>query len=221
MAKPLPVAEISSENAHPESLLTRGLKTIPAASQTQAMKELTEHSRASSAAKLMSERDPIDARSKDPGHSRPIAIRYNHGDVSNFRGAEVLASLAGSKAEDVADGTPHNVVGLEVASAQIQLIRVVAPWLTIINPSNPGADSMDLSSRLGRWHHVFPRPLHISNIKWKSLCSPASIPLTTEGFPSRDQFKSEHKIHTYSLSTVIEQDFPSADDRTCLLREII
>lgn len=73
----------------------------------------------------------------------------------------------------------------------------LAPWLTILNPSNPSKTKASLASRLGRWHHVFPRPLKTSQIKWKSLCSPAAIPLTTEDFPSAEQLANKYQESTY------------------------
>ena len=76
----------------------------------------------------------------------------------------------------------------------------MAPWLTVLNPSNPHKVGADLASRLGRWHHIFPRPLRASTIKWKSLCSPASIPLTTEDFPSADQLAAEYQENSYRVT---------------------
>ncbi len=75
----------------------------------------------------------------------------------------------------------------------------LAPWLTILNPCNPSKARIALASRLGRWQHVFPRPLKTSQIKWKSLCSPAAVPLTTEDFPSAEQLAEEYEEITYFI----------------------
>ena len=86
----------------------------------------------------------------------------------------------------------------------------LAPWLTILNPSNPSKTRNMLASRLGRWQHVFPRPLRNSQIKWKSLCSPAAVPLTTEDFPSADQLSEEYQASTYCVNIPERLDLAAA-----------
>lgn len=75
----------------------------------------------------------------------------------------------------------------------------LAPWLTMLNPSNPSKIQTALASRLGRWQHIFPRPLPTSQIKWKSLCSPGAVPLTTEEFPSAEQLDEEYQKSVYEV----------------------
>lgn len=82
----------------------------------------------------------------------------------------------------------------------------LAPWLTVLNPSNPSKTGVIQNSRLGRWHHLFPRPLRASQIKWKSLCSPAAVPLTTEDFPSADQLAEEFRERCYLVTLPEEMD---------------
>ncbi|MCJ1460195.1 GATOR complex protein depdc5 [Mycoblastus sanguinarius] len=84
----------------------------------------------------------------------------------------------------------------------------LAPWLTILNPSNPSKVKTILASRLGRWQHLFPRPLRTSQIKWKSLCSPAAVPLTTEDFPSADQLTEEYQESSYQIHLPEDRDLP-------------
>lgn len=98
----------------------------------------------------------------------------------------------------------------------------LAPWLTVINPSNPHQADIDATSRLGRWQHVFPRKLRASKIKWKSLCSPAAVPLTTEIFPSAEELATEYESSTYKI------DLPPEDEllehprsRNWLIRELM
>ena len=82
----------------------------------------------------------------------------------------------------------------------------LGPWLTILNPCNPSKTLMGSSSRLGRWHHIYPRPLKASQIKWKSLCSPAAVPLTTEDFPTADQLADEYRERSYLMTLPEEMD---------------
>ncbi|KAL8777207.1 MAG: hypothetical protein Q9213_007963 [Squamulea squamosa] len=83
---------------------------------------------------------------------------------------------------------------------------VLAPWLTVINPSNPPQTGSDLTSRLGRWQHIFPRKLRASKIKWKSLCSPAAIPLTTEVFPSSKELATGYESLTYNIEDLHQDE---------------
>lgn len=75
-----------------------------------------------------------------------------------------------------------------------------SPWLTILNPCNPGRDNVDLAVHLGPWQHVFPRRHRNSAVRWKSLCSPAAIPLTTECFPSADELASDYEENPYRIA---------------------
>ena len=99
---------------------------------------------------------------------------------------------------------------------------IIAPWLTIINPSNPYKTNINLAGRLGRWQHVFPRPLRTSKFKWKSLCSPAAIPFTTEDFPTADQLATNYQHISYQIES-LEDDEASERHRPCSwrLREMI
>ncbi|KAK0629816.1 hypothetical protein B0T17DRAFT_526635 [Bombardia bombarda] len=98
----------------------------------------------------------------------------------------------------------------------------MAPWLTTLNPSNPDTNEVDVTTLYSRWQHVFPKPSEMRVMKWKSLCSPAAVPLTTEYFPSQAQFESDYQRQPYNVS-------PNADDelmeepksRDELLRELI
>ncbi|KAI4277724.1 MAG: hypothetical protein L6R38_005385 [Xanthoria sp. 2 TBL-2021] len=83
---------------------------------------------------------------------------------------------------------------------QISPMMALAPWLTVINPSNPHQTDSDSTSRLGRWQHIFPRKLRASKMKWKSLCSPAAVPLTTEVFPSAEELATSYDSSTYKLN---------------------
>ena len=98
----------------------------------------------------------------------------------------------------------------------------MAPWLTMLNPSNPRKMKVTLASRLGRWQHIFPRPLRASKIKWKSLCSPAAVPLTTEDFPTQAQIAAEYDENTYKVLPSQEEEFPEyTRSPDWLLREMV
>ncbi|KAK3353114.1 putative vacuolar membrane-associated protein [Lasiosphaeria hispida] len=98
----------------------------------------------------------------------------------------------------------------------------MSPWLTLLNPSNPMANDADITTLFSRWQHVFPRPSEMEVMKWKSLCSPAAVPLTTEYFPSKAAFESEYQRQPYNVSQNVDDELteePKSRDE--LLRELI
>ena len=98
----------------------------------------------------------------------------------------------------------------------------LSPWLTVLNPSNPHANRVDVSTLYSRWQHVFPRPSEMRIMKWKSLCSPAAVPLTTEYFPTKAQLDSEYQRHPYNVSQDVDDELSEElKSRGELLRELV
>ncbi|KAK3318544.1 hypothetical protein B0H66DRAFT_242522 [Apodospora peruviana] len=98
----------------------------------------------------------------------------------------------------------------------------LSPWLTLLNPSNPDTNEVDVSTLYSRWQHVFPKTSDMRVMKWKSLCSPAAVPLTTEYFPTQVQFESEYQRQPYNVSQDADDELaeePKSRDQ--LLRELI
>ncbi|TVY83793.1 Vacuolar membrane-associated protein iml1 [Lachnellula suecica] len=98
----------------------------------------------------------------------------------------------------------------------------LSPWLSVLNPSNPSANDELKPSQYRRWQHVFPRPVHTKTMKWKSLCSPASVPLTTEYFPTKIQLDTEYEQKPYNISQNTEDELNEVPkSREDFLRELI
>ena len=134
--------------------------------------------------------------------------------------ADSVTATAGKKSISSSDlAMSVDGQGLKIA---LSPTSSMAPWLTMLNPSNPRKMNITLASRLGRWQHILPRPLRASKIKWKSLCSPAAVPLTTEDFPSQAQIAVEYDESNYNVFPEQEEDFPG-DTRSpdWLLREMV
>ncbi|KAJ1029719.1 hypothetical protein NDA13_002962 [Ustilago tritici] len=73
---------------------------------------------------------------------------------------------------------------------------------TLVNPSNPSKNLRNDGSQLLRWQHLFPRRLNHHAVKWRSMTTPACLPLTTLYLPSESDLVamwSEHP-HTTSIS---------------------
>lgn len=98
----------------------------------------------------------------------------------------------------------------------------LSPWLTVLNPSNPDTNDVDMAMLYSRWQHVFPRPQEMRIMKWKGLCSPAAVPLTSEYFPSRAQFEAQYERQPYNVSQDFDEELqeePKSRDE--LLRELV
>jgi hypothetical protein len=106
--------------------------------------------------------------------------------------------------------------------ATLSPTTALSPWLSVLNPSNPSATDVVGPSQYKRWQHVFPRPIHTKAMKWKSLCSPASVPLTTEYFPTKYQLDSEYQQKPYNISQNAEDELNEVPKtREEFLRELI
>ncbi|KAI9795783.1 MAG: hypothetical protein M1825_001078, partial [Sarcosagium campestre] len=99
----------------------------------------------------------------------------------------------------------------------------LSPWLTLVHPSNPHKTGRWTAKQLGRWQHVFPRPILDGSMKWKSLCSPAAIPFTTEAFPSASELAHEYQESPYRILRNDDDDElqETAQARDNLIKELI
>ena len=188
--KAVPVTELSSQLAQPSSQLTWGKrrqpqKPIPMTLAGESVEKL--HSLA------IGEKGDGGYLASDSIPSKPIDIQRSNSKsspVGRHTRHDSTTDSAYSEEEDAP--LPPPPVALSPKSA-------LAPWLTVLNPSNARKVQTNPRNRLGRWHHAFPRPLIVSNIKWKSLCSPASVPLTTDEFPDENQLVTEYHAETYQV----------------------
>ncbi|PSR78538.1 hypothetical protein BD289DRAFT_338590, partial [Coniella lustricola] len=106
--------------------------------------------------------------------------------------------------------------------AMLSPSTAMSPWLTLVNPSNPELEKVDMTRLYSRWQHVFVRPSAMKVQKWKSLCSPAAVPLTTEYFPSKEQFEREYQRQPYQIQQDEDDDVPEEPrSREEFLRELI
>ena len=174
--------------------------------------------------------------------SRPITIKHSSQspDVQSqyggrsmlgslYEGADAnvsageLSTLAKLKSSDSLKASKSKLLSESVTTLHTTLSPTTAlsPWLTVLNPSNPTAGD-NIASQYKRWQHVFPRPLQTKAMKWKSLCSPASVPLTTEYFPTRNQLNLEYLQKPYTISLDAEEELnEEPKTREEFIRELI
>ncbi|KAJ5701801.1 Winged helix-turn-helix transcription repressor DNA-binding [Penicillium malachiteum] len=100
--------------------------------------------------------------------------------------------------------------------------KALAPWVRPINPCNTPKDVLRKTSWFGRWQHAYPRPPHVAVVKWKSLKSPAVLPLTTEEFPTAAELASDYLQTPYRVFANDDADgIEAPKTRGVLLREMI
>lgn len=99
---------------------------------------------------------------------------------------------------------------------------VAMPWLQLYNPSNPDAQRIDDTALYSRWQHVFPHVTDMKVQKWKTLCCPAAVPLTTEYFPTKAQFDTEYQRHPYNIDENGDDDVADeSKSRNEFMKELI
>lgn len=247
--KAIASTEISSEHAKSASLLSCGTQRVTAtkgqgrdSSMRKAVIPAQKADSTSSDERSLVEHEatlPADVGLQNP--SRPIPIRTpmltritGGSDTSVSRRArdptqadqsrETLEIPDHSILEEENPSTSKLVAhgGVDYNLEDVYPSSAIAPWLTILNPSNPHKTDITLAGRLGRWQHVFPRPLRTSKFKWKSLCSPAAIPFTTEDFPTADQLTADYRNTSYHIYFYEDNDISEHPrPRDWRLREMI
>ncbi|MCJ1466363.1 vacuolar membrane-associated protein iml1 [Pseudocyphellaria aurata] len=239
--KATPSTEISAEHANSASLLSRGSRPTSSGNAKKSISSATVSARS----QKLNKRTSID-RSPDQEDNmegsivpvsispRPIPIRRlttirvgkeDRPDIPEEKIA-VFEALSASEKTGFQEKPTSSLRSSALVGAENFADNTsgspMAPWLTILNPSNPHTVDPTSTSRLGRWQHVYPRPLRTSKIKWKSLCSPASVPLTTEDYPSADQLAEQYAESHYRVSPLEEVSLlESRRSQDWLLREMM
>ncbi|TCD67635.1 vacuolar membrane-associated protein iml1 [Steccherinum ochraceum] len=73
--------------------------------------------------------------------------------------------------------------------------------LILVNPSKPLNNVPYTASSLARrWQHIFAKPLSKHEIKWKSMITPACLPLTVEYFPPSSELETSYDVFSYDFA---------------------
>lgn len=123
---------------------------------------------------IQSTHDPLE-RQEDPA----ILIEQNVMDTVSE--SELAEDGAGRSTTPRAKRDPFYSV---IKATEAEGSWISSPWLTLLNPCNPNHGNMRVAAQYRKWQHVFPRAVSSSEFKWASMCSPATLPLTTEYRPS-------------------------------------
>ena len=225
--KAIPVIELSSENAQSASLLARGLRPQP---PTARRKPAVVSPPSEAADRYLSpiptkeharQALPQSSRFDERESAKPIEIRTTNKFVATRENSGPVVQLGQQRLDCLQDSLQEATN--DASNQQMPMtVSPQNPWVTVTNPSNPGKLPADSPRHLGRWQHVFPHPTRISKIKWKSLCSPASVPLTTEEFPSADQLNAEYEESIYQVAPDKDNEILKEESSGAwLMRELI
>lgn len=195
-------------NAVPEESkeLSRPIK-IGAAAAANAVRSKIQHGRQSSDEVLLSSGDTI----RDSIRGGP-----KRGIVKEQIAEDKLGGLAYLRRNK-----PYLSSTIEAAPmpTTVSLTRALSPWMILLNPCKPKKEDLSMQSHFTRWQHVFPKARRTDTVKWKSLCYPASVPLTKDYFPTAEQLDSEFHENFYHL--IQDTDHDAIESREHLVRELI
>ncbi|GMM31709.1 GTPase-activating protein [Martiniozyma asiatica (nom. inval.)] len=72
-------------------------------------------------------------------------------------------------------------------------------WTNIENPSKTLINEIQSAMSYGRWKYAFPPKIRRRTVKWTSLSTPASLPITTPLFPSVQDFNQNFTFRIYDV----------------------
>ncbi|KAI8986397.1 hypothetical protein BDB01DRAFT_849455 [Pilobolus umbonatus] len=85
----------------------------------------------------------------------------------------------------------------------------------LVNPCNPDDNISLHTSHLRRWQHALPKLEQLDGpiVHWKSLATPACLPLTTDYCPSTEELSSLYTHYMYTVSTNENTNLYQTGDR--------
>jgi hypothetical protein len=154
-------------------------------------------------------------RTSIPSH--PGSVVKDPGSTFLLAGSRALGESIPPKPEMLSSSG-----GVKEIPRTLSPTSAIAPWAVLVNPCNPKKNNISIASQFRRWQHVFPKRLRTASVKWKSLCSPAAVPLTNEYFPSSEQLATEYNESPYKITQSDDEDMLEAPkSRESLVRELI
>ncbi|KAF2180031.1 hypothetical protein K469DRAFT_640248 [Zopfia rhizophila CBS 207.26] len=143
------------------------------------------------------------------------SITSHPGSVTKESMSTILLAGQASKLDISSSGGAYEI------PRTLSPTNAISPWAVLVNPCNPKKNNMNIANQFRRWQHVFPKRPRTSSVKWKSLCSPAAIPLTNEHFPTTEQLTAEYNESPYKITQNDDDDVEVPKSRESLIRELI
>ncbi|ORX53581.1 hypothetical protein DM01DRAFT_1383596 [Hesseltinella vesiculosa] len=139
---------------------------------------------------------------------------------SPTRNGQVSGSLPSlhkhSGNSDIMRATTHTMGNRNSPSYGWNTHRGAVTKSTSVNPCYPADYSSLFTSHLRRWQHALPNECKYDGpvVHWKSLATPACLPLTTDYFPSNDELKALYTHYMYTVSASEDVNLYQAGDRS-------
>ncbi|KAJ9617403.1 vacuolar membrane-associated protein iml1 [Knufia peltigerae] len=148
-----------------------------------------------------------------------INDRKNGYETEGESGSERSATSASDGEGDDSAEAAESWMGTSIASS---VTRSNLPYVRNVNASNPLKRHPERESYYGRWQHLYPRKPRAAIVKWRSLCTPASVPLTSSDFPSMQDLQAEYESTSYDVHLEMSNDMLEVpESRDTLLREML
>ena len=208
-AKAAPVIELSPEVAYPKAKTASNLESASHDNDTQEMDRsimanIALKSPGPTPVRLNDNDKELPSWSTDrPAHLTEIKPTLSERKILSLTGSqansssEVRKQYGASTVDQNVAITAHGPDPSGAAAFQGQT-QMVMPEFTHLNPCS--ANRMgDLPFRLGRWQHAYPTPLCATDFKWKSLCSPASVPLNA-AHPVSETYPDDGERLNYAVT---------------------
>jgi hypothetical protein len=119
---------------------------------------------------------------------------------------------------------PRNIGRISPGKGFMPMIRLNPSRQNYINPCNPSKNIIRQGAHIRRWQHLFPNFIMAPTknepvTKWKSLTTPACLPLTTDFFPSMEELSQLYVENTYSVTPADDVN-PYQDDSIDKLEKV-
>ena len=241
--------EVNVENARaeiPKPNLAKSRPTVATTSESirsLSMRggiSITHHANYSTASEL----SPVTSHASDERPTTPIRIKKplqpggnDSSKLRNDQRATPSALKSSTYKETVANNNDSNVSSEDgsdgsssdpgdsldgFSSLPGSVPKSNVPFVRNVNASNPLKRDPNREAYFGRWQHLYPRKPRAATVKWRSLCTPASVPLTTEDFPGRDILEEEYESVSYSISLGTSDELlERPESRDDLYRELL
>ncbi|KAG8690626.1 vacuolar membrane-associated protein iml1, partial [Ceratobasidium sp. 423] len=100
--------------------------------------------------------------------------------------------------EDSASPSDDPALALRRTNTIVNTTPVVPPQPELMNPCRPGSALPENQTNLARrWQHLFPRPTFQHQIKWRSICTPACLPLGVDYLPPQREVNATWRDYDY------------------------
>lgn len=138
--------------------------------------------------------------------ARPSTGSWQSSDIVKPKSLGKMNDQSGSNDSTITSTSPRLIRTSDVLLSQSKRDNGNYIWFEIPNPSNVNSRAVMNISNYGRWRNVFPPGVKRKSVKWRSLKSPAALPLSTEIFPTPEDFSKNYTFQIYDVALDPEKE---------------